>query len=129
MSNQIETIRKLYAETKECKIPIEPKEGMDQFSIEITPLSLEDIGLLDMKEGAPSSELAKNINQIIAKSLKIEEEESAKISFEFMEDLLSVIMKANNLDEKSIKKTGIKEFIKQKQAQIKNQNAESNKSA
>jgi len=53
--------------------------------------------------------------------------------FEFMEDILAAIMDANNFKEEDMKKTGIKDFIKKKQEQIKEQkekeDAESNKPA
>ncbi len=121
MSNQIETIQKLYAKTKTYKIPKKPKDGVDQLDLEITPLSLEDMGLLNMNENMPISELSKNAKIMFSKSLKIKEDEAAQISFEYMEDLLAAVMDANNFKEEDIKKTGIKDFIEKKQKQIKEQ--------
>jgi hypothetical protein len=118
MVNQIELIQKLYAKTKTYKIPKEPKEGIDQIDIEITPLSLEDMGALNMKEDMPLSELSKNAKIMFSKSLGITEDAAAKISFAFMEDLLSAVMDANNFKEDDLKKTGIKDFIKKKQEQM-----------
>ena len=129
MSNQIEMIQKLYAKVKTYKIPVEPKENVEQLSLEIMPLSLEDMGALNMKEDMPLSELSKNAKIMFSKSLGIAEEEASKISFEFMEDLLAAVMDANNFKEEDLKKTGIKDFIKKKQEQAKAQkeNAESNR--
>jgi len=133
MSNQIDTIKQLYAKTKTYKIPKVASKDVDQLEIEVTPLSLEDIGILNMKEGMPIAEISKNIKLMFSKSLKITEEEASKISFEFMEDILAAIMDANNFKEEDMKKTGIKDFIKKKQEQIKEQkekeDAESNKPA
>ncbi len=133
MGNQIEMIQKLYAKVKTYKIPAKPKEGLDQLEVEITPLSLEDMGVLNMKEDMDLSELSKNAKVLFAKSLGISEDEAAKISFEFMEDLLAAVMDANNFEDKDLKKTGIKDFIQKKQKQIKTQkeegNGESDKSA
>ena len=119
MSNQIEMIQKLYAKVKTYKIPKEPKKGQEQLEIEIIPLSLEDMGVMNMKEGAPLSEISKNVKKVFSISLGISEAEAGKISFEFMEDLLSAFMDANNFKEEDLKKTGIKDFIKKKQEQIK----------
>lgn len=133
MSNQIELIEKLYAKTKTYKVPKEPKEGIEQLDIKVTPLSLEDMGLMNIKENAPFSELSKNVKTMFSKSLKITEEQAGKISIEFMEDISSAIMDANNFKDEDLKKTGIKDFIKKKQEQMKikvqedKENAESNR--
>ena len=118
-SNQIEQIKKLYAKDKAYKIPKTLKEGQEQIEVIITSLTLEDLSLLQMGDDLPLSELAKNAKILFAKSLQIEEAEASKISIDFMEDLLSAVMDANNLDEKDMKKTGIKSFIEKKRAQIK----------
>ena len=119
MSNQIELIEKLYAKTKTYKIPTKPRAGIEQLEIEITPLSVEDMGLLNMKDDMPLSELASNTKVMFAKSLGITEEQAAKISVERMMDLLEVVMDINNFKDEDIKKTGIKDFLKKKQDQIK----------
>ncbi len=133
MVNQIEVIEKLYAKVKTYKVPSQPKEGSEQLDIEITPLSVEDMGLLNMKEDMSLSELAKNTKLMFSRSLGITEEQTARISVEYMGDILIAIMDANNFKEEDIKKTGIKDFIKKKQEQIKTQkeeeNAESNRKA
>ncbi len=128
MSDQIELIKKLYAKKKTYKIPREPKEGIDQVSLEVTQLSLEDLSVLDMREDMPLSDLSKNVKKMVAKSLEISEEEAGKISFEFMEDLLEIVMDANNFKEEDAKKTGIKDFIEKKKELInKKEEAESGK--
>ena len=114
MSDQIELIKKLYAKKKIYKIPKEPKEGIEQVSLEVTQLSLEDLSVLDMKEDMPLSDLSRNVKKMVAKSLEISEEEAGKISFEFMGDLLEVVMDANDFKEEDAKKTGIKSFIEKK---------------
>lgn len=119
MGNQIEEIKKLYSQKKEYKIPKELKEGQEQITVEITPLGLDDIGALDIKEGAPMGEISKNVKELFAKSLSIELEAAGKISFSFMEDLLEAIMDANNFNEKDLEKTGVKKFLEQKRELIK----------
>ena len=119
MVNEIGTIEKLYAKVKIYKIPKEPKEGVVQVDIEITPLSVEDMGLLDMKEDMSLPEIAKNTKIMFSKSLGISEEQASKISVHFMEELLVAVMDANDFKESDIKKTGIKDFIKKKQEQMK----------
>ena len=121
MSNQLEQIKKLYAKTKVYTIPREKREGVDQVQLEVTALSLEDMGLLDMKEDLPLSELARNAKILFAKSLKVSEEEASKISIDFMEELLFAVMDANNFKESDMEKTGIKSFIEKKKQQIEEQ--------
>ena len=133
MDNQIDIIEQLYAKKKSYKIPKEEIEGVKQLTLVITPLSLEDMGVLNMKEDMPSSELARNAKVMFSKSLGISEEQASKISFEYMEDILSAIMDANNFKDEDMKKTGIKDFIQKKKDQIKEKeeqkNAESNRPA
>jgi len=133
VDNQIDIIEQLYAKKKSYKIPKEEIEGVKQLTLVITPLSLEDMGVLNMKEDMPSSELARNAKVMFSKSLGISEEQASKISFEYMEDILSAIMDANNFKDEDMKKTGIKDFIQKKKDQIKEKeeqkNAESNRPA
>lgn len=105
MSNTDE-IQKLYTKAKSFKV--------GEASLEITPLSLEDMGVMDMKEGAPMSEVAKNAVKMFSISLGITEEAAGKISFEFMEELLKHIMETNNFNEKDVNANGIKDFIAKK---------------
>lgn len=119
MGNQLDEIKKLYASAKEYKIPKNPKEGQVQATISITPLGLDDIASLDMNQDAPMSEIAAGAKKLFAQSLKIEEDEVGKLSFEFMEELLTAIMDANNFNEADLEKTGVKKFLKQKRELIK----------
>ena len=117
MSNQLEMIQKLYAKMKTYKIPAEPKEGQEQIEMEITPLSLEDMGLMNMKEDMPMDELAKNAKVMFSRSLNIPEEDAGKISLSFMEEIFNAIMDVNNFNEADAKGTGIKDFINKKKEQ------------
>ena len=131
--NQIEEIEKLYAKPKTYKIPKNPVEGQKQIEVIIMPLGLKDMDLMNVKEDSPLSEISKNVKSLWAVSLDIEEEEAEKISLEFMKDMMDAFMDANNFKEEDVKKTGIKDFIKKKQEQTKEQedgkNKESNRKA
>ena len=129
--NQIEEIEKLFAKLKTYKVPKNPKEGQAQAEIQILPLGIESMGLMNVKEDSSMEDIAKNVKSLWAVSLGIEEEEAGRISIVFMEDLMSCFMDANDFKEEDIKKTGIQDFIKKKQEQAKAQkeNAESNQSA
>lgn len=117
MTNQIEEIKKLYAQPKTYKIPKKVKAGETQLSFEFTPISLDDMSCLNMSDKMPMAEVAKNAKTLFARSLKISEEDAGKISFAYMEDMLEAVMDCNNFGEEDLKKTGIKKFIKDKQAQ------------
>ena len=119
MSNQLEQIKKLYAKPKTYTIPKEPKEGVEQVILDLTPLSLDDLSELDIREDMPLPELTKNITVMVSKSIGVTKEEAGKISFEFMMDLLNAVIDVNNFNEEDIKKTGIQDFIKKKQDQMK----------
>ncbi len=118
MSDQLDELKKLYAQEKTYKIPSEAKEGEIQAEIKIKPLSLEDVGLMDIKDDMPLSELAKQMILIISKSLGVEKEEAKNLSFEYMDEVLKDIMDANNFDEEDAKKAGIKPFLNKKREQI-----------
>jgi len=131
--NQIEEIEKLYAKPKSYKVPENPKKGQSQVTINIMPLGFEDMGLMNVKKDSSTEEISKNVISLWAISLQIDEEKAKKISVEFMEDLMSAFMDANNFKEEDMKKTGINDFVEKKQQQIKEQkekgDVESNKSA
>ena len=118
MADNKAVIEQLYAKEKTYKIPKEKIEGKDQVELTIKPLSLDDMGLMNLKNDMPVSEIAKNVTKIFSKSLDISEEKVSKISFEFMGDILNAVMDANNFKEEDMKKTGIKEFIQKKKEQI-----------
>ena len=117
--NQIEEIEKLYAKPKTYKIPKNPKEGQKQAEIKIMPLGLKDMGLMNVNEDSSIDEISKNVQKLWALSLDISEEQTKKLSIEFMKELMESFMDANNFKEEDLKKTGIKDFLKKKQEQIK----------
>ena len=117
--NQIEEIQKLYAKPKTYKIPKNPVDGKYQVEVKIMPLGLKDMDLMNVKEDALLDEISRNVKSLWAVSLDISEEEAGKISLEFMKDMMDSFMDANNFKEEDMKKTGIKDFIKQKQEQAK----------
>ncbi len=118
MSNQLEEIQKLYAKKKTYKIPKEAKDGVDQINLEISPLTLDEIGLLTITKDTPPQEAAEITKKMIAKSLGVEVKEASGISIEHIEDILSAISDANNFNEEDVKKVGIKEFLGKKKQQI-----------
>jgi len=111
--NQIDEIEKLYAKPKTYKI------GEQKVEVKIMPLGLKDMGLMNVKEDSPIDEISKNVISLWAVSLRITEEQAKKISIEFMKELMDSFMDANNFKEEDMKKTGIKDFIKKKQEQLK----------
>jgi len=111
--NQIDEIEKLYAKPKTYKI------GDQKVEVKIMPLGLKDMGLMNVKEDSPIDEISKNVISLWAVSLRITEEQAKKISIEFMKELMDSFMDANNFKEEDLKKTGIKDFIKKKQEQMK----------
>ena len=119
MSNQLEEIQKLYAKKKTYKIPEKKKDGEDQTSIEITPLTLDEIGLLTVTKETSPEEAAKITKSMIAKSLGLGGVDIGKIAVQYAEDIIAAIADANNFKDEDMKKTGIKDFIKKKQEQIK----------
>ena len=130
--NQIDEIEKLYAKPKTYKIPKNPVEGQVQAEIKIIPLGLKDMDLMNVQDDSLIDEISKNVKSLWAVSLEITEDQAEKISLEFMKDLMDSFMDANNFKEEDLKKTGIKDFIKKKQEQLKEQqNAkqESNRTA
>lgn len=118
MADNKTVIEKLYAKEKVYMIPKEKVDGREQVELTIKPLSLDDMGLMNMKEGMEVSELAGNVTKMFSKSLGIPEEDVSKISLEFMEEILMAIMDVNNFKEEDMKKSGIQDFIKKKQELI-----------
>ena len=123
--NQIEEIEKLYAKPKTYKIPKNPVDDQEQVEVKIMPLGLKDMDLMNVKDDSPLDEISKNVKSLWAVSLDISEDEAAKISLEFMKDMMDAFMDANNFKEADMQKTGIKDFIKKKQELIKEKGNES----
>ncbi len=119
--NQIDEIEKLYAKPKTYKIPKNPVEGQKQAEIKIMPLGLKDLDLMNVTEDTSIKEISANVKKLWAVSLEISEEQAVKISLEFMKELMESFMDVNNFKEEDLKKTGIKDFIKKKQEQMKEQ--------
>ena len=118
MADNKTVIEQLYAKEKTYKIPKEKIEGKDQVELKIKPLSMDDMELMNSDKSLEPSKIAKNTVKMIAKSLKLSEEEVSKISVEFLEDISSAIMDANNFKEEDLKKSVIKEFIQKKKEQM-----------
>lgn len=113
--SQIEEISKLYAKEQEFNIPKEPKEGQEQITMSITPLSLEDMSVMDFKEDAPISEISKNAIKLFSLSLGVPEEKVKKISFEYLNDILNAVLEVNNFGEQEKAKVDkLKKFMKDK---------------
>jgi len=125
--NQIEEIGKLYAKYKTYKIPKSPMGGQPQIEVKIMPLGLKDMDLMNIKEDSSITELKDNVRKIWSTSLEINEEDAEKISLEFMKELMDAFMDANNFKEEDMKKTGIKDFIKEKQNKAKEEDKDEKK--
>ena len=111
MSN-IEEMAKLQSKSKVYSIPKEaPVE--EQASLEIFPLGLDDMGLLNAKEGMDMKEMADNSRALIAASLKIEEKDVV-MNIKFMEEVMNAIMDLNGFSDKDMKSSTIKNFIDEK---------------
>ena len=115
MSN-IEEMEKLQAKPKHYLIPKE-SSGQPQANLEIFPLGLDDMGLLNAKEGMSMQEMTKNMKSLIAVSLKITEDQ-VNVDMKFVEEVMNAIMDLNGFDTKDMKNTGIKNFIDKKKEQL-----------
>jgi len=111
MSN-IEEMQKLQAKSKIYMIPAEPKDGI-QAKLEIFPLGLDDMNLLDSKKDMTMEEMTKSTKALIAVSLKINESE-VMMDIKFLEELMKSIMDLNGFDTSDMKDSGIKKFIEEK---------------
>ncbi len=120
-TDQMKEIEKLYAKPKTYKIPEKPKEGQDQANIEISPIGLDELALINIKEDSPMNEIAKNVKTLFSKSLNITEDQAGKLSFVFMGDLMNAVMDVNEFSKDDMQKTGIKTFLENKRKQIKDQ--------
>lgn len=111
MSN-IEEMQKLQAKPKHYMIPADPKDGI-QAKLEIFPLSLDDMGLLDSKKDMTMQEMTAGTKALIATSLKIQETDVV-LNIQFLEELMKAIMDLNGFDTDDMKDSGIKKFIEEK---------------
>jgi len=115
MSN-IEEMEKLQAKSKMYLIPKKAEDG-PQANLEIFPLGLDDMGLLNAKDDMTMKEMTDNSKELIAISLKIPKEK-VMMNIKFLEEVMEAIMNLNGFDEKDMKKSGIKKFIEEKKSQI-----------
>lgn len=117
--NQLEEIEKLYSKPKEYKIPLKPKQGELQTSINIRSLAMDEMSYFDIKPEETLTQQSETISKLIAISLDISVEQSKKLSVGILMDLMEGIMDANNLDdvEKSDKIGSMKKFIEAKKNQ------------
>lgn len=118
MNSQIEEIKKLYAKSRTFKIPKIAKEGEPQAVISIKPLGLDDLQLMNATDDMSLADTAKNAKIMFSKSMDVSEDDVSQISVEYLEDILEAITEVNNFKEADLKKTGIKEFVKNKRDQI-----------
>jgi hypothetical protein len=115
MSEQLKELQKLYAKSKEYKIPKNPIEGQEQATITITPLSLEDMGLFAMDKDATPSDIAKETITMLSKCLGISKEEIGKISFEYLQELINAVTEINNFQNHELDRANkVKNFINSK---------------
>jgi hypothetical protein len=112
----IEEMQKLQAKSKQVLIPAKAEDG-PQAKLEIFPLCLDDMGLINTKEGASMEEIMKSTKRLIATSLKINEDQVV-MNIKFLEELMKVIMEVNGFDTTDMKDSGIKKFIEEKKKAI-----------
>jgi hypothetical protein len=118
----IKEIEKLYAKVKTYKIPKKPKKGQKQATIEVTPIDLDNAGIMDLKENASMKEIAEVSKKFIAVSLGISEEAAGRIVVGHVEEIIEAITDANDFDVKDMKKVNkIRDFMTKKQALMKEQ--------
>lgn len=115
MSN-IEEMEKLQAKSKFYLIPKDAQDS-PQANLEIFPLGLDDMSLLNAKEDMDMNEMAENSKALMAASLKIPKE-NVKLDIKFMEEVMNAIMNLNGFDKEDMEKSGIKNFIEKKKEQL-----------
>ena len=112
MSTGLDQLKKLQAKTKEFKIPVNPKEGQEQAIVQFTALSIDDIKLLDTGNESDPKVAMDSMIKALAKSIGCETSDISSISMEYLEDLMNIMMKVNNIDEKDKEKMSkVKDMI------------------
>ena len=103
--NQIEELTKLYAKTKEYKIPRVPIAGEVQATIQITPLSLQDAGLFDAvtKDNISPEAAMAAIYPLLAKSLAVPEADVKQLQIRYLTEIMEIIAGSNTTDDAEIK--------------------------
>ena len=119
MSNQIEELQKLSANTQTYKIPVDPKDGETQAEIKLYPLAIDEMTAFAKKSDSTDEEDIASSIELISKSMNILEEEVKKIPMRYFSEIIECIMSVNNMSEESKQGQQIQDFIKQKQDLIK----------
>jgi len=116
----LEELKKLTPTPVERKIPRKPKEGQQQATLEIHPLGLDELKILEdvekIFEGkeAPFEDQVKAMKKFIAKSLNVGEDQ-VNLSLGYFRELLEEIMDANGFPRAQIgSKEKLEEFMAQK---------------
>jgi len=105
-------MEQLYAKPKKRMIG-----GME---FELHPLTMDDMGALDIDEKAPVEEQTKKMKELISKVFRCSMEEASQISMEYMMEMMKNIMelhniqgdKATNLLKKRIEEARTKKDVK-----------------
>jgi len=113
-----EELRKLFAIPKTYLIPQVKIEGEEQASIEFMPLSLDNVEVLEVKEGATTSEIALAAKTMFALSMDIPEDIAGKLLFKYLKDLLNAFMDVNGLSEEDSKNSSVLDFLHKKRDQV-----------
>lgn len=107
MSSQLAELKKLY--TREKEYPI------GDALITIHTLSLDDMGLFDIKKEDPPEKQLQQTKELLAKCLNVKAQDLASLSVEYLEQLMNAIMDAHGMKE-SNNTDRIKKMIEERQA-------------
>lgn len=121
--NQITEIQKLYAKPKEYKIPKKVKEGEEQATLSILPLTMKQLSDIDMKDTDVDAVTQSKMIKMVAYSLGVTEDEVNQISMPFMQDLMECVQDANNIPVQQ--KQRINEMIAKQKKRIDGEKNES----
>ena len=123
--NTIDEIKELYVKTQTFKIPLEPKDGEKQISLEFTPIDLEQSAKLSgIGEAGPEEKITGAI-KMISLALGLPEDAVKKISIVHMTDIMACIEKVCGTEEAEKHKEGVA-LVKERQKQIAEQMAKKN---
>lgn len=117
--SQLEEFKKLYVKKKTYKIPKEPKEGEPQATIEVTPLSADQIDLAEVDENSSLAEQKEQTLKLLSVSLgNLPIEEIKKLSVRYLLELTEAIKDINNVKIDSLDKKSIKDIVEQKKQKL-----------
>jgi len=114
--SQIEQLKKLSSLPKKRKIPREPEEGEEQAEITIYLLNSDDLEILEIGKEVSDEEGIKATKKLIAKSLRIKEEELGTVPLAYLLELLEIIMEVNGMSEKRLDR--VHSMVERKQAKL-----------